>query len=376
MENHKKNSERNLWRLKSDRYAVSQVVSVLLIVALVISVMPVILFWGMPLIDEKKTENEIQTIYYSFEIIDNTIEGLLLEGSGAKRVVGIACPNENGDLSTDISIDNKLIVMYTYDDDYDFDISGLEETGVNDDVFSVSMTDPASSFTNAILYFLNPGGDYDYSEDADYIVPDDYNDPGDKENQLVNAGEIQANRNLEGNLLIDLYDTDVSAHPLARVWVFEIGSISYKAYYNAGTQRTAFENGVIMTYGIKNKGVVNAPTLIISNDKNSVALRVLQLNGLDVNSFSGRSTLEIMFNLVNSYRREKPTEFLINTHGDVGSHVSNLKFKFFGKNKETWKNYFTLMDEFDKIDSNTVEYNTVGINFILDSSFIDVDLGI
>ena len=110
-ENIKKNGEWKLLKPKTNNHAVSQVISVLLIISMVVTMMAVILLWAMPLIEEKRSENEMQTVFYSFEIMDNTVEGLLMEGSDAKRVVGVVCPNDQGLLSVDSSTDNKLIVI-------------------------------------------------------------------------------------------------------------------------------------------------------------------------------------------------------------------------------------------------------------------------
>ena len=372
MEKHKKNGDWKLLRVKSDNHAVSQVISVLLVVSMVVAMMTVILFWAMPLIEEKRSENEMQTVFYSFEIMDNTVEGLLMEGSDAKRVVGVVCPNDRGDLSFVSSTDNKLVVMYNYDDGYDFNIIGLEDQGVNDPSFDI----PSNPFDKATIYFLNPSGDYAYSEDTDFVIPDDY-DLGDKENLLISIDTFTATKNLEGNLLIDLYDNTLpnpkDTIPMGRIWVFELGSITYKAHYNFGNQKTVFENGAIMSTGVKDKGIINNPALIITNDK-TVALRVIQIHAVGRNSFSGRNTPKVEFDLKNSFKREKPTDYLITT---FGSHVSNLKFQIFGDNEQVWLDYFTNMDDFTiSVDPNTVSYNIDGINFILDSSFIEVDVGL
>lgn len=371
MGKYKKNGEWKLLKLKTNNHAVSQVISVLLIISMVVTMMAVILLWAMPLIEEKRSENEMQTVFYSFEIMDNTIEGMLMEGPDAKRVVGVVCPSDEGSLSVDSSIDNKLIVMYTYDVNYGFFIDGLEDEGVvNDDSFDISMTTP---FDEATIYYLRPFGDYAYSEDPNYVIPYDYDTK--EENIPVSSGTVTASTNLEGNLLIDLFDTGVSnTVPLGRIWVFELGCVTYIASYSLGTQRTVFENGAILSTGVKDKGVINNPALIITNDKNSVALRVIQLHAVESDSVGGRSTPKVEFNLKNSFKREKPTDYLITT---FGSHVNNLKFQIFGENKQVWLDYFTNMDDFDTTIGypNTVSYNTDGINFILDSSFVEIGIG-
>jgi len=360
---------------------------------MVVAMMTVILFWAMPLIEEKRSENEMQSVFYSFEIMDNTVEGLLMEGSDAKRVVGVVCPNDRGDLSFVSSTDNKLIVMYTYDVDegagddvaYEFVVDGLEDPGGNDDEFEVHFIG-GDSINQANIYFLNPDGSYVYSPDPLFIIPDDLADPPitvlPPDLQNLGGGYFKIDTdgdNLEGDLLIDLFDTGCSnTIPIGRIWVFELGSITYKAYYNFGNQETVFENGAIMSTGVQDKGIINNPALIITNDKKSVALRVIQLQAVGRNSFSGRTTPKVEFDLKNSFKREKPTSDLLN-HGDMDNyHVNNLKFQIFGENEQVWLDYFTNMADFDTVVgvSNTVGYNTDGINFILDSSFIEVDVGL
>jgi len=393
----KKNGERKLLKVTSDKHAVSQVVSVLLVVSMVVAMMTVILFWAMPLIEEKRSENEMQSVFYSFEIMDNTVEGLLMEGSDAKRVVGVVCPNDRGDLSF-VTSNEKLIVMYTYDvdvgvgddDAYEFAVDELEDEGENDGVFEIHFADVADAIDLVKIYYLKPDDSYIYSGDPFFIIPDDLADPpstNPKEDSTITdlgGGVFRINTGggyykLEGDLLIDLFDTGCSnTIPIGRIWVFELGCVTYKAYYNFGNQETVFENGAIMSTGVQDKGIINNPALIITNDKKSVALRVIQLQAVGRNSFSGRTTPKVEFDLKNSFKREKPTSDLLN-HGDMDNyHVNNLKFQIFGENEQVWLDYFTNMADFDTVVgvSNTVGYNTDGINFILDSSFIEVDVGL
>ena len=386
-------------KVRSDNHAVSQVVSVLLVVSMVVAMMTVILFWAMPLIEEKRSENEMQSVFYSFEIMDNTVEGLLMEGTDAKRVVGVVCPNDRGDLSFVSSTDNKLIVMYNYDVDvgagdnvaYEFVVDGLEDPGENDGVFKIQFTDATDSINLVKIYYLKPDEDYVYSGDPFFIIPDDLADPpstNPKTDSTITNPELGVFRintgggdyKLEGDLLIDLFDTISCSNtiPIGRIWVFELGCITYKAYYNFGNQETVFENGAILSTGVQDKGIINNPALIITNDKKSVALRVIQLQAVGRNSFSGRATPKVEFDLKNSFKREKPTSNLLN-HIDMDNyHVNNLKFQIFGENEQVWLDYFTNMADFDTVTgfSNTVGYNTDGINFILDSSFIEVDVGL
>lgn len=354
-----------LLRSINKNHAISQVVSVLLVVGLVVSSMAAIIFWAMPMIEEKKMESEMQTIIYSFEMLDNSVENMLIEGYSAKRLVGFMCPNDKGFLDIQSGTD-KLIIVYSFSSAFpDFDVSGLDD---EDDNFLITYNG-AGNFQEADIYFLDPGGDHDPPVlDGDYIVPTDI--ISSELNKPVSLGSVTTTSNLEGSILIDLFDNAGDTIPDARIWVFELGSMIYTAYYNPGLQKTIYQNGAIFSNGFDNRGLVNEPSFIAEEQSlgpYTISLRVVQLEGSS--GASGRSTPRVGLDLKNNFKREQPTLLF--------DKVYNLKFQFFGKNKQTWIDYFTEMDTLFQtgFDANTVDFMYPDAVFILDSSLVEIKIG-
>ena len=353
-----------LLKFYRQNHAVNQVISILLIVGLVASSMAGIVFWAMPLIDEKKMESEIQTTIYSFEMLDSTIKNMLIEGYSASRIAAFMCPNDKGSLEI-LSSTDKLIVMYAYDSAFDFDVSDLDD---EDTDFSITMTS-TGTFEEADIYFLNPSGDYDPPDlSGTYIVPTDYDT---SELKPVVSGAVTTTNNLEGSLLIDLYDTDIISDgiPEGRIWVFDLGSVNYNAYYSPGNQKTVYQNGAIFSMGFDDRGVINKPSLITVDEVGdyAISLRVIQIEGsLGV---GGRSTPRLGLDLKNNFKRDQPIGSFVDVDG--------LKFQFFGVNKQTWINYFISMDDLFEIglDANTVNCKHDDVVFILDSSLVEINVG-
>jgi len=352
-----------LLKFQEENNAVSQVISILLVVSLVVSSMAIIIFWAMPLVEEKTMENEMQNILYSFEMMDNTIESMLIEGSGAKRVVSLMCLNNRGLLSMS-SYTDKFIVMYSYDVNYNFYLTGLND---ENDEFNIYMTD-VGIFEEANIYFLEPESEQPPPHILNnYIYPSNY-DVIDKETDItISSNTITASKPLQGNLLIDLFALAADTIPTGRIWVFNLGSVTYSAYYSQGAQETVFENGAILSKGLNGKGVTNEPSLITTPD--AVALRIIQIKASS--SYGGRGNPRLGIDLKNNIKREEPIE----PEFDSQDEVNNLKFQVYGDNEESWLNYFKKIDGFeDDTDPNTVYYNIDGISFILDCSLVEIDI--
>lgn len=352
-----------LLKFHKKNYAVSTVISVLLVIGLVVSSMAIIIFWAMPLLEEKAMKNEMQSIIYSFEMVDNNIENMLIEGSGAKRIVGLICPNDKGSLSMS-SYTDKFIVMYSYDTTYGFYTTELND---EDNYFNIITT--GTGFNRADIYFLDPENELTpYANSYGFVHPKSY-----IREVTVNpsTNPINAGNDLIGNLMINLFDTSFSSNePKGRIWVFDLGSITYQAYYGAGTQKTVYQNGAIFSTGFDDKGILNEPALITTS--NAVALRIIQIKASS--GFGGRGTPRLGLDLKNNIKREEP----IAPSGDEQDSVYNLKFQIFGENRQSWLDYFTKIDGFDHFipDSNTVYYVTTNpISFILDCSFIEINIG-
>ena len=116
-------------------HAVSEVVSTILVISIVISAVSLILMWGVPYIQEKERESQIQKVYSNYDDIDDSIDDLILQGVGTKKSAIVSSFNDMSSLQIKENSD-RLIVYYAFNKSYDFNISGLED---NSDNFTVDM---------------------------------------------------------------------------------------------------------------------------------------------------------------------------------------------------------------------------------------------
>ena len=222
-----------------------------------------------------------------------------------------------------------------------------------------------------------------YIKTGDYLPEDSYKDESptpDPSGSGPYIWNITATEPLNGTLRIDLYNSDY--HPIylggdlpfGRIWVFDLGSITYESPHNMGTQRTIFENGGILTSGPINNNILSPPSFFEKD--NAIGFRIIQIGKSYATGGSGRGMYEIGLDMKNSHSREpRVTE----SNKNVDNTIYNFKMQIFDSSEEVeelWINYFTTSYDFEKIPDrpNTIYYQRNGIPFVLDSSFIEVNV--
>jgi len=145
--------------MKVNDNAVSEVVSTLLTLVVVLGVVTAVLLWGLIYMGEREILSESQTVFGGFDIMYDTMRGLIIDGYGAKGSSNIISTNEKASLTID-SQGKKLILMYTFIDkfvdngaDADFNVSGLDD---EDTSFSIEAVDPAFTLDKVQIYWLDP----------------------------------------------------------------------------------------------------------------------------------------------------------------------------------------------------------------------------
>jgi hypothetical protein len=117
--------------MRINNHAVSEVVSTLLTLVVVLGVVTAVLLFGLVYMGEREILSESQTVFGGFDVMYDTMSGLIIDGYGAKGFSNIVSTNEKASLYID-SQGKKLILMYTFPDDgpgsygpeyYDFNVS-------------------------------------------------------------------------------------------------------------------------------------------------------------------------------------------------------------------------------------------------------------
>lgn len=171
---------------------------------------------------------------------------------------------------------------------------------------------------------------------------------------------------LKGTLRIDLYNAfyEGGYDPFGRIWVFDLGSISYISPHDTGTQSTIFENGGILTFGPITSNFINGPSFFEEDD--ALGFRIIQIGRTSVTNVSGYGIYDIKLSMKSSYSRE-PRLYA----------VYSLKMQFFNPIQDLvdlWLNYFSKFYNFELLTDreNTILYAEYepAKTLVLDNSFI------
>jgi len=113
--------------------AVTSVVSVMLVMMIFFGSIAIIFFWGLPAIDESKINAQRESSFANLDIVDSAIDELLQDGVGGYQTVSIQSEENLGSIYID-SESERFIAMYTRDNSFDLNVSGLDD---NNESFKV-----------------------------------------------------------------------------------------------------------------------------------------------------------------------------------------------------------------------------------------------
>ena len=148
-------------RIKFRTNAVSQVLSVLLTLMIVLGTVATIFLWGIPAIESNKFKNSHISSLGSFDQMYNIFSSLIIDGNDAKSTANIINNNDKGSVSINTNSDSKLVVSYCHHPDYIFSVDS-DANPDNDlvdgnDVFSIKMDDGNCGSLKASVHWLEPG---------------------------------------------------------------------------------------------------------------------------------------------------------------------------------------------------------------------------
>jgi len=133
----------------SNNNAVSSALSLTLVLFVFFSATGGVLLWGPAYIDNEKDRQIVSSTVLQYNAIIDALEELMDNGNGSSIISEI--PNNGGPIEID-SDGDRVILVYSYDQDYDFNANGLDDLIENR--FSIEMTN-GQSVDNATLYYLD-----------------------------------------------------------------------------------------------------------------------------------------------------------------------------------------------------------------------------
>jgi len=138
-----------------NKFGVSEVVSTLLTLTIVLGVVAGVLYWGLPYLEEKEIRGEVETIYGGFDVMYDSIRGLVIDGYGSRATSSIVSTNDRASLNIKEE-SSKLVLMYTFPDsnsnNFRFNVSNLSDW---DSSFKIETNNDI--ITDVNIYWLDPG---------------------------------------------------------------------------------------------------------------------------------------------------------------------------------------------------------------------------
>jgi len=130
------------------KYALTPLVGTILILAIIVSSTAIVMLWGLPYIEQSRSESQNRAILGQFKVIDGVISSLRYGGGRMEREVTI----REGYVGIDPKGD-RMICMYSYNRSYDFTVEGLDD---EDRRFSFSSSDVKPDWVKVYWFDRDP----------------------------------------------------------------------------------------------------------------------------------------------------------------------------------------------------------------------------
>jgi hypothetical protein len=296
-----------------NNYAVSEVISVILVLGIIGASITSTLMWSRPYIADKKAEASMDSAVTQFGMMNEVVQDIVSQGAQCNSVFNFAI--NDGQVTIEPE-GERFVIYYSLDPDFDFTVSGFNDP--DDSSFRLTL-EPCVGFT-----------DYP-SISADYLngtirsltitlfgcgVVPPITLPCDLDISANNAFP------LEGSVKIDITH---SGSVVGRIWLFDTGSVTYQLSSTSGTQKVIFENGaVIRAYPSGTSWLAEEP--VVFNRSGYFVLRMIQINGSE--SISGPGVHKINLKI---HARTLPA---------TNQPAYNYKMQIFGDYNETWYEFF------------------------------------
>jgi hypothetical protein len=188
---------------KKNKQAVTSVVSMILVMMIFFISVGIIFFWGLPAIDNAKSNVQKESSLNNLDVIDNSIEEVLIEGIGSVQHASIS----NTDSFEEFYVDeegDRFVTMYARNPSFNLNVSGLDDSNES---FKVHATRHGSQIKveNVTMHWMNEtcflAGTQVLMADGSY-----------KNIETINIGESVKSYNFKSKKVGDYKVTNVFHH--------------------------------------------------------------------------------------------------------------------------------------------------------------------
>ena len=296
--------------IKNQR-GVTPVISTILVLMIMFMAVSVLLTWGLPYIERLKTESAQNNIIGQFDLFDESLRDLVIEGVNSTRINNVVV--DLGEINFN-QWSRKFAVYYFLEEGYDFVVYDFNRDG-----FSIKVNKTLPTYVDKVnITWSNMSGIIkQYS-----ISPS----PG-----IKNEGDVGVvtgvTPSLQDSYSLVFYDS-VNKIDVAKCYVFDIGQLSWTMYSSSGVYSVETENSGLL-YHTPSQDFFKKG-LVIYNESDRVYLNVMLYRGkkfVASGSFAFRITSTLSRSSVKEYGFDK---------------CYNLTIYMDGKYVSLWGDYLKL----------------------------------
>ncbi|HDQ15510.1 MAG TPA: hypothetical protein ENN45_00445, partial [Bacteroidetes bacterium] len=141
----------NLRAIRRNIKAVSPVIGTILVIFIILSTTATVMLWGIPYLNSLKAASQQASVAAQLGIIEDTINDIISGGLGSQRENTVSIEDGSFGINQD---DNRVIISYSIDKNYNFTLTGLDpfESGYDPNSFELTMNKGSSN--KAIISWL------------------------------------------------------------------------------------------------------------------------------------------------------------------------------------------------------------------------------
>jgi hypothetical protein len=222
--------------------AISEIVSISLVLMIVTGALSAILFWGVPYMQEKKSYIAIESALFQLDVLGEMIDDALNYGLNTSKIMNLKV--DSGELLFK-SQGSRFIIYFPihnfgYDEGeylqnmFEFDIQDFEDDDTN---FEISINGPRNEAQMNIRLIIT-----DLLNQNSEIINRN-NIPIDGSFNLFSTNTISLNDAIK----IEIIRTDPTDEEYGRIYLFDSGSLEYEKASEIGIHRVIIQNDCILS---------------------------------------------------------------------------------------------------------------------------------
>jgi hypothetical protein len=327
-------AKRDLFSKRSwNKLGVTPVVSTILVLMIMFMAITVLLSWGIPYIEKLKAESTSEYIYSQFDLWDDGLRDLVIEGINSTRINNFVF--DVGNLAFDQ--EGRRLAIYCFEEPgYDFFVYNFTDVSFQ---IMVNSTSLPNSIVRADIYWPN------YNHRHEYGIKNYNGIKNYEENDTITIGSTANEHELTDVYYITFfYRIGNNNITVANCWVFDLGLLKWDVPTSTGTYSVKIENNGITTNTPNQEYFLKGNIIYNSSDQLYMAISLIR--GRNFEGSNG-----ITYRIISSLSESSVLK--------TNDECYNVTIFIDGENIDSWKDYFEYYG-FKDVNVNGFE-NTVRV---------------